>query len=83
MFKNFGFNVSWRWSDAFDWQASFADGRVPAYSVVDAQLNYRIPALLSTLKIGASNIGNNEYYTAFGTGLIGTQYYISLTINNL
>lgn len=83
LFKNFGFNVSWRWSDAFDWQASFADGRVPAYSVVDAQLNYRIPALLSTLKIGASNIGNNEYYTAFGTGLIGTQYHISLTINNL
>lgn len=83
LFENFGFNVSWRWSDAFDWEASFADGRVPAYSVVDAQLNYRIPSLLSTLKIGASNIGNNEYYTAFGTGLIGTQYYISLTINNL
>lgn len=82
-FKNFGFNVSWRWSDAFDWQASFADGRVPAYSVIDAQLNYRIPSLLSTLKVGATNIGKNEYYTAYGTGLIGTQYYISLTINNL
>lgn len=83
LFKNFGFNVSWRWSDAFDWQASFADGRVPAYSVVDAQMNYRIPYLKTTLKAGASNLGKNEYFTAFGTGLIGTQYYVSITINNL
>ncbi len=83
LFTNFGFNINYRWSDAFQWQATFADGNVPAYSVVDAQINYRIPVLKSTLKLGAANIGNNEYFTAFGTGLIGTQYYVSLTINNL
>ncbi len=81
--ENLGFNINYRWSDAFDWQATFADGRVPAYSVVDAQINYTIPVIKSTLKVGAANIGNNEYFTAFGTGLIGTQYYVSLTINNL
>ncbi|PIQ17520.1 MAG: hypothetical protein COW66_11435, partial [Flavobacteriaceae bacterium CG18_big_fil_WC_8_21_14_2_50_34_36] len=64
-------------------QATFADGKVPAYSVVDAQINYTIPIIKSTLKVGAANIGNNEYFTAFGTGLIGSQYYVSLTINNL
>ncbi|MEX0996365.1 MAG: TonB-dependent receptor [Flavobacteriaceae bacterium] len=81
--KNLGFNINYRWSDAFQWQATFADGNVPAYSVVDAQINYRIPVIKSTLKVGAANIGNNEYFTAFGTGLIGTQYYVSLSINNL
>ncbi|MBA3986606.1 MAG: TonB-dependent receptor, partial [Flavobacteriales bacterium] len=83
LFTNFGFNVNYRWSDAFEWQGTFADGDVPAYSVVDAQINYRIPVIKSTFKVGAANIGNNEYFTAFGTGLIGTQYYVSLTINNL
>lgn len=83
VFKNFGFNVAWRWSDAFFWEASFGDGNVPAFHVIDAQVNYRIPSLKSTIKVGASNLLQDEYFTAFGTGLIGSQYYVSLTINNL
>ncbi|NER14492.1 TonB-dependent receptor plug domain-containing protein [Leptobacterium flavescens] len=79
LFKNFGFNVSWRWSDSYFWQASFADGNVPAYNVVDAQLSYNIPKLESAIKIGASNLLNEEYFTAFGTGLVGAQYFISWT----
>ena len=82
LFKNFGFKVSYRWSDSFFWQATFADGDVPSFSVVDAQVNYRIPSLKSVLKAGATNIGGDEYFTAFGTGNLGSQYYISLTINN-
>ncbi len=83
LFKNFGFNVAWRWSDSFFWEASFGDGNVPAFHVVDAQVNYTIPSLKSTIKVGAANLLQDEYFTAFGTGLIGSQYYVSLTINNL
>ncbi|MBC2843565.1 TonB-dependent receptor [Winogradskyella flava] len=83
LFKNFGFNVAWRWSDNFFWEASFGDGDVPAYHVIDAQVNFRIPSLKSTIKAGATNLLQDEYFTAFGTGLIGSQYYVSLTINNL
>ncbi|WP_431156877.1 TonB-dependent receptor domain-containing protein [Winogradskyella poriferorum] len=83
LFKNFGFNTSWRWSDNFFWEASFGDGEVPAYSVLDAQINYRIPSLKTTLKVGATNLLQDEYFTAFGTGFIGSMYYASLTINNL
>ena len=83
LFENFGFKFSYRWSDAFFWQATFADGNVPAYSVVDAQVNYKIPVLKATFKAGASNLLGNEYFTAYGTGYIGSQYYLSLTINNL
>lgn len=83
LFKNFGFNVAWRWSDNYFWQAPFADGEVPAYHTIDAQINYRIPSLKSTIKAGATNLLGEEYFTAFGTGLIGSQYFLSWTINNL
>ncbi|QLE00839.1 TonB-dependent receptor [Galbibacter sp. BG1] len=80
--ENFGFNVSYRWSDAYFWQASFGDGNIPSFNVVDAQLNYTVPSLKSTFKVGATNIGAKEYFTAYGTGLIGSQFYVSWTVNN-
>lgn len=83
LFKNFGFNVAWRWSDNYFWEANFGDGEVPAFNVVDAQINYSISNLNSTFKAGVTNLLQDEYFTAFGTGFIGSQYYISWTINNL
>ncbi len=82
VFTNFGFNVNYRWSDTYLWQGTFGDGRVPAYSVVDAQVNYKVSSIKSVFKLGATNIGGNEYFTAFGTGHIGQQYYASITFNN-
>ncbi|WP_299243639.1 TonB-dependent receptor [uncultured Aquimarina sp.] len=81
--KNFGFNTSWTWSDAYFWEASFGDGDVPSFNVVNAQINYTIPKLKAILKAGATNILGDEYFTAFGTGFIGSQYYIGISINNL
>jgi len=83
LFKNFGFNVAWRWSDDYFWEATFGTGDIPAYHTIDAQINYRIPSLKSTFKVGATNILGDEYSSAFGTGFIGSMYYASLTINNL
>ncbi|WP_369998615.1 TonB-dependent receptor domain-containing protein [Winogradskyella sp.] len=83
LLKNLGFNVSWRWSDNYFWESSFGDGEVPAFHVLDAQVNFRIPSFKSTLKVGATNLLQDEYFTAFGTGFIGSQYYVSWTINNL
>ena len=83
LFENFGFNVSWRWSDTFFWQAAFGDGQVPSYHTVDAQINLRVPSLKSMFKAGATNVLGDEYFTAFGTGFIGSMYYVGLVINNL
>lgn len=83
LFKNLGFNVAWRWSDNYFWESSFGSGEIPAFNVLDAQVNYSIPSIKSTIKIGATNLLADEYFTAFGTGFIGSQYYVSLTINNL
>ncbi|MDG5490480.1 TonB-dependent receptor [Psychroserpens sp. SPM9] len=83
LFKNFGFNVAWRWSDTYFWEAGFGDGQIPAFHVVDAQLNYRVPSLKSSFKVGASNLLQDEYRTAIGTGNVGSIYYVSWVINNL
>ncbi len=83
VFNNIGFNVAWRWSDNYFWESSFGSGEIPAFNVLDAQVNYKIPSLKTTLKAGATNLFGDEYFTAFGTGYIGQQYYLALTINNL
>lgn len=83
VYNNLGFNLAWRWSDSYLWEASFGDGNVPAFHVIDVQLSYKLTKLKSTFKVGATNLLQDEYFTAFGTGLIGSQYYVQWTINNL
>ena len=83
LFKNFGFNVAWRWSDTYFWQATFGDGDIPSYHTVDAQINLKVPSLKSSFKAGATNLLGDEYFTAIGVGNIGSMYYVSWTINNL
>ena len=81
LFENFGFNISGRWNSEYLWQSSMVDGMVDAATVVDAQINYALPKLKSTIKIGASNLGGKEYAQVLGAGLIGQQYFASWTIN--
>lgn len=83
LFKNFGFNVAYRFSDDYYWQATFGNGYIPEFHTVDAQINLRVPKLKSSFKAGATNLLGDEYFTAFGTGFIGSMYYVSWTINNL
>jgi len=81
VFENMGFNVNVRWQDEYLWQASIANAIVLSRTVVDAQINYAVPKIKSVFKIGAVNIGGDEYQSAVGTGFIGSQYYVSWVIN--
>src|SRR6056297_3192703 len=81
--SNFGFNVTYRWQDAFYWESSFGDGVMPAFGSMDAQINYRLPVYNSILKIGGSNILNNRYETSLGNPTIGALYYVSLTFDQI
>ncbi|MDA9057432.1 TonB-dependent receptor [Flavobacteriaceae bacterium] len=83
LFENFGFNVSYRFSDDYYWEATFGNGVVEEFHTVDAQINYTVPSIKSTFKAGATNLLGTEYNTAFGTGNIGSMYFLSWTINNL
>lgn len=81
LFANFGFNISARWNSEYMWESTFADGMIDEATVLDAQLNYGIPKLKSTLKVGAANLGGKEYQQVLGAGQIGQQYFVSWTIN--
>jgi iron complex outermembrane recepter protein len=81
LFKNFGFQTNLRWSSSYLWQSTLANGIIPEVTVIDAQVNYRITSLKSTIKVGANNLFGKDYLNVLGAGLIGQQYFISLVIN--
>ena len=82
LFENFGFNINARWQDEFLWESTFLDATVDARTVFDAQINYTVPSWKSTFKLGGANLGGQEYFSAPGVGAIGSQYYLSWSINN-
>lgn len=81
LFKNFGFNLNYRYSGSYLWEASFATGEVPAFDVLDAAMIYNLPQYNTVLKLGGSNIAGGDYITAIGTGMIGSIYYAAININ--
>lgn len=83
LLKNFGANIVWRWQDTFLWESPLANGIVPAYSVIDAQVTYRIPKIKGTIKVGASNIFNNRYIQYAAGPTIGGLYYAAFTLEGL
>lgn len=78
---NLGFNITYRWQEAFRWESSFARGEVPAYDNLDAQVTYRLPELKSVLKLGGSNLMNKSFYQSLGGPNIGAIYYLSITFD--
>ncbi|MCU0334827.1 MAG: TonB-dependent receptor [Chitinophagaceae bacterium] len=81
--KNTGFNIVWRWQNAFNWESPLAVGRVPANQQIDAQVNHRLPKLKTTVKLGASNLLNKRYIQYAAGPTIGGLYYLAITIDGL
>ncbi|GAB2764514.1 TonB-dependent receptor [Rhabdobacter roseus] len=84
--NHIGFSLAWHWQEAFLWYGTFTEnlpGEVPAYSLIDAQISYKLPKLKSMLKLGASNLGNNYVVQAYGSPAIGGLYYLSVTFDDL
>lgn len=81
--ENLGFNVSYRWQDAFRWESSFVFMDVDAVSTLDAQISYRFPQINSVVKLGGSNILNEHYTLSGGGPNLGAIYYISLTYDSI
>jgi len=81
LFENFGFKIDARWSDEYLWESTFADAIIESKTVVDAQINYRVPKIKSIFKVGGTNLGGEEYMSAPGVGSIGSMYYVSWVVN--
>ena len=84
--KNLGFNLVWRWQDTFDWYGTFNQlrpGKINAYSMVDAQVSYKILPIKSIIKLGANNLFDHQVYQAYGSPSIGAVYYVGITFDEL
>jgi hypothetical protein len=83
LFKNFGFNVTWRWQDAFYWDSPLATGTISAYNTLDAQISYRFMKGKASAKLGAANLLNHRFYQYEGGPTIGGMYYLTLAFDGL
>ncbi len=92
--EKMGFNVVLRHQDAFIWEAGFnqptttavdrfTNTEVPKITNIDAQVSFKLPSFKSILKIGGTNIGAKPYFQAYGSALVGSLYYVSLTFDEL
>ncbi len=81
LINNLGFNINFRWQEGFLWQSSYGTWNVPEFGVLDAQINYKLTALRSMVKIGATNLGGGDYRTNLGAPFVGQMYYLSLTFD--
>ena len=81
--KNLGFNIVWRWQDAFKWESPLATGNVPSYHTFDAQVTYKIPAVKTSIKLGGSNIFNRRYFQYAAGPTIGGLYYIAISVDGI
>jgi len=79
LYKGLGFKIDYKYQTEFEWQSSFADGTVPARSILDAQLSYFIKEYKLKIKVGGSNLLGEEYLPAPGTGKVGSIFYAGLT----
>ena len=78
---NFGFNIKYRYWDTYTWQSPFGAGTIASKGIVDLAVSYKIRKLQSMLKLGASNLFNNEYNTVYGGPKIGSIYYFGWTFD--
>ena len=75
----FGFNVNYKWIDGFIFEGSPQfTGLVPAYGLLNGQINYTLPKINTTFKLGATNILDNQAFQTYGGPRIGRLAYASV-----
>ena len=80
--ERLGFSINYKWVQGFRFEgAPQFTGAIPSYGLVDAQVSYSLPKVKSVVKIGASNILNNEVYLVYGGPLIGRLAYASIVVD--
>ena len=79
IFRNFAFNINYKWVEGFKYEGSPQfTGEVPTYDLIDMQISKKIPKYSATLKVGSSNLLNNQHFQVYGGPYIGRMTYISL-----
>ncbi len=81
VYKNFGFNVVYKWQDENYYEGTFVTGTLPSFGWLDAQVTYRPANTKSTFRVGGTNIMNKYQRTGFGSPAVGGLYYVSYGYN--
>lgn len=75
-----GFNINYKWVDGFIFEGSPQfTGVIPSYDMLDAQVSFNLKNYYTTIKIGASNLLNNQQFQTYGGPRIGRMAYVSAT----
>ncbi|OAQ40884.1 energy transducer TonB [Pedobacter psychrophilus] len=81
--KNLGFNLVWKWQNAFLWESPLVNGEVNAFNTFDAQFTYKIPQAKASIKAGGTDILNTKYVQYAGGPTLGALYYVAVTFDGL
>lgn len=85
VYKNVGFAVNWRWTDAVPQNVNdnnpHINNNLSAKSVIDAQLSYSLSKLKTVFRVGSSNLLNHYYLESANGPSIGGVYYFSIVYN--
>jgi len=77
-----GFSINYKWIQGFLYEGSPQfTGSIPTYSLLDLQVNKFFEKANLTLKIGASNILNNQVLQVYGGPFVGRMIYTSLSFD--
>lgn len=79
--KRIGFSLQYRYQDGFVYESDFGKTDVTSFATLDAQINYKFPAIKSMIKIGGTNVTNHYYTNGYGLPSIGALYYASFAYN--
>ncbi len=79
--KRFGFNIQYRWQDHYFTESDFKQGDVSAFGTLDAEISCKLPSVRSQIKLGATNLLDHYYITAYANPAIGGLYYVSYAYN--
>ena len=85
VYKNVGFSVNWRWTDAVAKNQNdnnpYINNNLAAKSVIDMQISYKASKWNTVFRIGASNLLNHYYLESANGPSIGGIYYFSVLYN--
>ena len=75
-----GYTLAYKWVEGFLFEGSPQfTGRIPSYSLVDAQTSWTSADTHWTVKLGSSNLLNQAVVQVYGGPAVGRLTYLSLT----
>ena len=80
--RNLGFNINYKWIQGFVYEGSPQfTGYIPQYDIVDLQISKEIIDLGATIKLGSTNLFDNQHFEVYGGPYIGRMTYCSILFN--